>query len=68
MAMTSQLRATATLGEIWVRGWNAAGLLKSSVIKPVFATLEKTLVIRQLGTFDSANKAALKKAIGELLG
>jgi mRNA interferase MazF len=67
MAVTSQLRATATLGEIWVQGWNAAGLLKPSAIKPVFATLEKTLVIRQLGTLDPADKAALTKAIGELL-
>lgn len=46
-----------------MQGWKAAGLLKPSVIKPVFATLEKALVIRQLGTLHSIDKAALKKAI-----
>jgi mRNA interferase MazF len=39
MAITSQLRATAVLGEVWVEEWEVAGLLKPSAIKPVFATL-----------------------------
>jgi mRNA interferase MazF len=66
MAVTSQLRATTAFGEIWVEGWKAAGLLKPSAIKPVFATLEKTLVIRRLGTLASADKAILQTTIGEL--
>jgi mRNA interferase MazF len=38
MAVTSQLRANATLGEVWFQEWTAAGLIKPSAIKPVFAT------------------------------
>ena len=34
MAVTSQLRANATLGEVWLRDWKSAGLLKPSAIKP----------------------------------
>jgi mRNA interferase MazF len=68
MAVTSQLRATPGLGEVWVNEWQAAGLLKPSAVKPVFATLEQALVIRQLGTFGAGDQAALRKAIGELLG
>ena len=68
MAVTSQLSTTAALGETWVQSWNAAGLLKPSAIKPVFATLERSLVIRQLGTLVGADKTALRKAISELLG
>jgi mRNA interferase MazF len=68
MAVTSQLRPSQTRGEVQVGQWQAAGLLKPSVIKPVFATLERALVIRQLGTLSAADRAALRKAIEEILG
>jgi mRNA interferase MazF len=59
MAITSQLRATAALGEVWVQDWQAAGLLKPSAIKPVFATLEQTLIIRRLGRLPVADRQTL---------
>jgi mRNA interferase MazF len=68
MAVTSQLRPVPTLGEVWVSRWEAAGLLKPSAIKPVFATIEQRLVIRHLGVLQSADQAALRKAIGETIG
>ncbi len=68
MAVTSQLRATAAVGEVWISRWQQAGLLKPSVIKPVFATIEQRLVIRQLGTLQRADEVALRKAISETLG
>lgn len=67
MAVTSQLRASAVLGEVWVREWKTAGLLKASAIKPVFATLEQALVIRQLGTLQMPDKEALRQAIARVL-
>lgn len=67
MAVTSQVRPTATLGEVFVDGWQAAGLLKPSVIKPVSATIEHRLVIRRLGTLSAVDQAALKHAIAEIL-
>jgi mRNA interferase MazF len=45
MAITSQLRPTPMLGEVWLAGWQAAGLLKPSVIKPVFATIEQRVIL-----------------------
>jgi mRNA interferase MazF len=68
LAVTSQLRPSSTLGEVQVGQWQAAGLLKPSVIKPVFATLERALVIRQLGTLSMGDRTALRKAFGEILG
>ncbi len=68
MAVTSQIRPTPGLGEIRVNQWQAAGLLKPSVVKPVFATLETTLVIRRLGALDAGDQAALRKIIVETLG
>ncbi len=68
MAITSQLRPSPGLGEVWVIQWQAAGLLKPSAIKPVFATLERSLVIRRLGALGAEDRAALRSAIGETLG
>jgi hypothetical protein len=41
LAATSRLRAGTGLGEVEISHWRAAGLLKPSVVKPVFATLEQ---------------------------
>jgi mRNA interferase MazF len=68
MAVTSQFRPSPSLGEVWVRDWQTAGLLKPSAVKPVFATLEQTLIIRQLGTLTTTDQATLKQAINQILG
>jgi len=68
MAVTSQFRATPGLGEVWLAAWQAAGLIKPSVIKPVIATLERTLIIRRLGALSADDTAALRLAIAEILG
>ena len=68
MAVTSQLRPTPALGEVWLRHWQGAGLLKPSAVKPVIATLEQGLVIRQLGVLDAADQGALRTAIGQIIG
>ena len=39
MAITSQLRAAPGPGEVEVKQWREAGLIKPSVVKPVFATV-----------------------------
>jgi mRNA interferase MazF len=65
---TSQFRPSPTLGEVWLDQWQAAGLLKPSAIKPVFATLEQTLIIKQLGALLAADQAGLKNAITRILG
>ncbi len=68
MAITSQLRANAILGEVWLHDWRGAGLLKPSAIKPVFATLEQSLMIRRLGALAQTDREALRQAIRQVLG
>jgi mRNA interferase MazF len=68
MAITSQLRPNPRLGEISISHWQVAGLLKPSVVKPVFATLEQRLVLRRLGVLADDDGAALRKAISEIIG
>ena len=68
MAITSQRRRNPGLGDVWITHWQAAGLLKPSVAKPVFATLEQRLVLRRLGALDDDDQAVLRKAISEIIG
>lgn len=51
-----------------VQDWQSAGLLKPSVIKPVIATIEQSLVIRVLGQLKQEDQTALKTAIRMIIG
>lgn len=68
MAVTSQVKSAQTLGEVVIKDWQDAGLLKPSVIKPVIATIEKPLVISALGRLKNDDQAALRSAIGKIVG
>jgi mRNA interferase MazF len=67
MAITSQPRAN-NIGEVFISKWKEAGLLKPSVIKPVFTTLEKSLIIAKLGQLDDVDKQELRKNVFNVLG
>jgi mRNA interferase MazF len=68
MAITSQMRPSPALGEVWIGHWQAAGLLKPSAVKPILATLEQAMVIRRLGVLHTADQEALRRAIGKVIG
>lgn len=68
MAVTSQVRPAAGIGEVTVREWQAAGLLKLSAIKPVITTVERGLVIRRLGRLNDQDREALRRAIQGIIG
>jgi len=69
MAVTSQVpRTERSLEEVLVRDWNAAGLLKPSVIKPVVATIERSLVLKKLGALEQADVTALRGVLRQIFG
>ena len=68
MAVTSQIKPTATIGEVIVQDWQVAGLLKPSAIKPVITTIERKLVIKKLGRLNDNDRIALQKSIKIILG
>jgi len=68
LAITSQVRPQAALGEAAVAKWKEAGLLRPSVLKPVVATIERDLVLRKLGQLADEDRAALRKVLDEILG
>lgn len=68
MAVTSQMRPIASLGEVSLRDWSDAGLLKPSAVKAVIATLEQRLIIRTLGRLTARDQTDLHDAIDQIIG
>jgi mRNA-degrading endonuclease toxin of MazEF toxin-antitoxin module len=68
MAVTSQARPAGAIGEVQVKDWKGAGLIKPSVIKPVITTIEASLVIRRLGQLKKEEQEALRNAISKIVG
>jgi mRNA interferase MazF len=66
MAVTSQPAPILGTAEARIQGWKEAGLLKPSVLKPLLATLENTLVIRRLGALQGPDRDALRACLGDL--
>lgn len=68
MAITSQVRTPLAFGEAMVADWQGAGLVKTSVLKPVFATIEQGLVVRTMGHFSEADIKTLRQIAAEVIG
>ncbi|MBB6145063.1 mRNA interferase MazF [Silvibacterium bohemicum] len=68
MAITSQIRPNPAAGDFQLTHWQNAGLLKPSAIKPIFATLERQLILTKLGALDPQDQSALRITISSILG
>ena len=68
IAVTSQFKPSAALGEVELTQSQKAGLLKPSVVKPVIATLETSLVRKQLGTLEERNIQSLHASFKIIIG
>ena len=67
-AITSQVRKPLKDGEIELVEWQKAGLLKSSVIKPIFATIEKKLILQKSGELETVDEENLRSNLQNLIG
>ena len=68
MAITSQVRTPLGFGEAMVSYWHNAGLVKTSVLKPVFATIEQGLVLRIMGDLSAADIKTLRELVADVIG
>ena len=64
----SRVREPLGIGEAPVEAWREAGLLKPSVMKPVIATLEQSLVRARLGRLVPGDVAALRDVLRAIIG
>ena len=56
------------IGEALLKDWQAAGLAKPSMLKPLIATLEQRQIIRVMGQFSAVDRECLDKVIQTVLG
>jgi mRNA interferase MazF len=68
MAVTSQIRQPVPYGDTGITHWEKAGLIKPSVMKPIFTTIEKRLVIKRLEKLTKKDEQALHDALQKILG
>jgi mRNA interferase MazF len=68
MAITSQVRSPLGYGEAMVDDWRGAGLIKASVLKPVFSTIEQGLVMRVIGHLSAADLQTLQRLLRNVIG
>ena len=71
MAITSVLRSPGSalaFAEAVLVDWQGAGLIKPSVFKPVFTTIEQRLIIKRLGSVSSNDAALLRTVLANAIG
>ncbi|MEX8503287.1 MAG: type II toxin-antitoxin system PemK/MazF family toxin [Leptothrix ochracea] len=68
MAITSQIRDPLANGEALIHHWQTAGLIKPSVLKPVFTTIEQPLILRVMGTLTAEDIQSLRALLAQVIG
>lgn len=68
MAITSLVRQPLGFGEALVADWQGAGLIKLCVFKPVFATIEHSLVMRVMGQLNPGDTKTLRETLRDVIG
>lgn len=68
MPITSQFSAAPEAGDMVLQHWQAAHLLKPSAIKPIFTTVEVSLIERMLGRLDDADQQRLHASLRKMIG
>lgn len=68
MAITSQLRPDLPTCDMRLHDWQAVGLLKPSMLKPLIATIEKSKIIKLLGHLSNADRKRLGGLLQSVLG
>lgn len=68
IAVTSQANPATSFGEMTIIEWQAAGLLKPSIIKPVLTTVDAGLVIKKLGQLQKHDRQGLQNLLPTILG
>lgn len=68
MAITSQVKAELVTGEAILQDWQAAGLAKPSMLKPLIATLEQAQIVKVMGQLSAADQQRLGNVLQKILG
>ena len=67
-AVTSQTHHAADANAVEIPEWEAAGLHKPSVVKPILFSYEQDEVLKKLGRIGPETAKQIKLALGRILG
>ena len=67
LATTSRLCPALGFGESLVSDWQAAGLLRPSLFKPILATVDQQVLVRKLGAITPTECATLRELLRVIL-
>jgi len=67
-SITSNLNAVPHPGDHPIREWNAAGLLKPSLVQAKLATVVASMIRRKLGELDADDLEVFGRRLKEVLG
>ncbi len=68
MVITGQIRQPLATGEAILQDWQAAGLAKPSLFKPLIATLEQNQIVKVMGQLSDSDRERVVKVIQSILG
>ena len=68
VAVTSQLKSSGYFGDVIISQWQQAGLIRPSVVKSIFTTVEKGLALKKLGRLGQDDRRALKETLEAVIG
>jgi mRNA interferase MazF len=66
LAITSQMASAAEFAHGEITDWKLAGLIKPSILKPVLATIEQTLIIKKLGSLAAPDLTTLMTVLADI--
>jgi mRNA interferase MazF len=67
IAVTSQVNDVMEIGECLIIDWQKAGLINISSIKPAISTIEKTLILKDLGKLSDRDMYSMNNVLSKLL-
>lgn len=68
MAITSQVREPAGLGEALIEDWEFSHLPKPSMLKPVPMTVFQDRIVRSLGVLSARDQEKVRSCMQEIVG
>ncbi|MEN9757907.1 MAG: hypothetical protein RL755_2094 [Pseudomonadota bacterium] len=68
LAVSSRIRDPLDYGDVVIKDWQEAGLLKPSILKPLVFTFEQNSILTQLGCLTSTDKMQLDKLLKNIIG
>jgi mRNA interferase MazF len=61
--ITSNLASFGRTGDYKIEDWKRSGLPKPSMIRMKFATIEKSIILKKLGSLTGKDRKAVKKSL-----